>query len=216
MQQEDVRTMLQITYQRRASFVGGLEGNFGFGLILLIGIWTLALTAWGDSSSQPNGVSKPMPYFFSAAAAISALVLVFWRSYIHYLDDQITNLYPELLEYEGMLNVPRWSGISGYLSWNVRGLRPMLHNRALTNHQRVMAIESCLQGRQRRIGRRGHGRFDVLVASVILVGGITIFYKTFEPNGIEPLVVWWLSALATAVSLICHLVAMCLFYPREP
>lgn len=162
--EENARRLLGIAEQRREHLSTLITALNGLAVTVVVGIWTFSLKSFLDTSSFLNPEISPadsQAFAFSyviAAAGVSAIVLALWRLYVRYIDNEIANMYPEMMRYEQILGVDIDAGIHRYIS-RQRSIREVFPNLCPGQRQRLVAqlVED------KRIGRRGHGVIDAIV-----------------------------------------------------
>ncbi|MBA7690528.1 hypothetical protein ES703_99057 [subsurface metagenome] len=168
MNTENAGRLLSIAEQRRqhlANIINALNVLF---ITLIFGIAAFFLKGFLDHSSmvnQPAGTDGAQPFAFSyivLAAGLSSIILAFWRWYVRYLDDNIAELYPEIMLYESILGIPNDAGIAKHLTRQktIRSVMPTLFQ-----EQRRQLVKQLVE--DRRIGRRGYTPFDIIVWCII-------------------------------------------------
>ncbi|PKB58004.1 MAG: hypothetical protein BZY73_00355 [SAR202 cluster bacterium Casp-Chloro-G3] len=217
MSDENLRTMLQVTYQFRNSLVDRMNNFFGYGLALTSAVWTLAIGVFIDGALSRKA-QEPIEFaILAVAAGTSSIFLLLFRWYSHWFDNQVVDLYPELLSYETSLNVPTERGISGYLRRVVTPTRQIFSSTArLTDEQRVAAVKELVQNR--RVGTRGHGRIDIGVLIFILTTGIVFCLLPFQITAWKPSLPWIpiIFGSITAFFFFSFLIMVCFRFQKNP
>jgi hypothetical protein len=154
-------TLLSLREQQRNHWSGILNNLLGFIIIASAAIWGF----FGHSYSVNIGHPAITGLFFLIAGGISSLILGLWRLYAHYIDDHITQLYPEILPYEGQLGVAPISGIWGYLTRYIAAFRKSLLLDSLNLEQKVELVRKL--GKLKLLSSRGHLVFDISVLVLI-------------------------------------------------
>jgi len=154
--------LLSTAEQQRQHWSGMINTLMGFVIVANVGIWTYSLSNFLRTLELPN---LPLPFYIISGAAISSLSLFAWRWYTHVLDDQVTNLYPEIIYYETVLGINHDYGVSGYLIRSIPQLKDML-SRKLCPEQRSALIRILVN--KKRIGGRGHNIIDWITVAVII------------------------------------------------
>jgi hypothetical protein len=164
LSEESARTLLGVAEQRREHLSTAIRALNGLALTIVVGLWTFFLKSFLDASSFVNPAIVPeysQPFAFSyvvMAAGLSAIVLGLWRLYVRYIDDEIANIYPEIMSYEQVLGVGSSAGIQRSIL-KQRYIRAVFAQLYQTERQQLVArlVED------RRIGRRGHDVIDTIV-----------------------------------------------------
>jgi hypothetical protein len=164
----NARTLLTLREQQRqhwSTLIGALNG---LAMTLVLGIWSLFTKEFLDHTSILTQVSSsPTDHAFAfsyivLAAGLSSIVLAFWRWYVRYLDNSIVKLYPEIMTYEQILGASSDTGMENYLS-NEKVVKNTLSG--LSKDQKQELVKRFV--RDKRIGRRGHLAFDIVVFILI-------------------------------------------------
>lgn len=163
IRQEDAQSLLRSTQQLRTHWSGVITSHLSLAITINAGIWSYFIKSYLDSSSK--GSTDALSYI-AFSGGISTILLGLWRLYTRYLDDNIANLYPDFLLYEGVLNVPVDRGTSGYLIRNVPHVDGILKGN-FTLEKKAEAIAKVV--RSKRIGSRGHWFIDLFVFVISLV-----------------------------------------------
>jgi len=141
------------------------------------------------NSASNNGNTQPFGFsYIIVAAGLSCVVLAGWRWYVRYLDNYISKLYPEIMLYEQVLGMPFDAGIAGYLSSQktIADVLPTLYR-----HQRQQLVKQLVK--DRRVGRRGHLVFDVIVLvfiSLFILLALIDIYSLHTYGSLPELVKW--------------------------
>ena len=158
--EDNIRAHLAIASQQRASMTGSMINLHGFVVGANAVIWSSLIVAY-------ISVGARLPSYVFLGTVVSALSIGLWRLYVHYLDNQITHLYPEIVLYECLSSVTNHpTGVRAHLVWNC----PILNNiftSGLSPEQQADIVKTLV--RQRSIGNRGHRLFDVIAVITILV-----------------------------------------------
>lgn len=162
IRQEDAQSLLRSTQQLRTHWSGVITSHLSLAITINAGIWSYFLKSYLDSVSK--GSTDALSYI-AFSGGISTILLGLWRLYTRYLDDNIANLYPDFLLYEGVLDVPVNRGTSGYLIRNVPNVDGILKGN-FTLEKKVEAIAKVV--RSKRIGSRGHWVIDLFVSVISL------------------------------------------------
>ena len=163
---ENARALLQSTQQLRIHWSGVITTHIGYALTLTVAIWGFCLKSYIESGG--NHCERESS-FILLASALSAIVLGFWRLYTHQLDHAIAGLYPEFILYEGLLCLPPEYGTTGYLIRAVPRVRYILEKdeKEMCAQQKAKAISILVE--LRRMGRRGHLKFDISALILLLI-----------------------------------------------
>jgi hypothetical protein len=103
---------------------------------------------------------------------ISIGLLLFWRYFAHYLDDDITKSYIEILRFENLLGVPREVSIFNKI---VKDPFTEYQNRSISDDYRIKKLEYLYENK--KMGYRGHDKWDNL--AFILIGLILAFFLLY-------------------------------------
>jgi hypothetical protein len=179
--EENARTLLSIAEQRRQHWANAIDVATGLAVTVNIAIWTFFIKEFLDNTSLINNETS-QPFAFSYiifAAGLSALVLGVWRYYVHEHDNAIANVYPDILFYEQILNVPHDMGIRKYLSEGNSNFQTYLLG--LCPEQELEAVKNLVKTKS--IGRRGHLKWNLWVFffDVVFVG--LIVGGAYSPYG---------------------------------
>jgi len=189
MDKADARALLQSTQQLRTHWSGAIITLLGYVAVANAAIWSYFLKAYVDSSQ---------PLYIAVASAGSSMSLALWRYYVRQLDDFIAALYPEFLFYEGILSVPNNYSTTRYLIKAVPNVHTILENSKLNQEQKCDAISNLVESK--RIGIRGHLKFEIMVLSlIVLMFGACVYLSRHH-----------LMAFRTDVCLFVILVALCI------
>jgi len=155
---ENARALLQSTQQLRIHWSSVIVNLINYVILLNIGIWTIFGKGYIDSLDCP-GHKKPL--YIVLASFLSSLSLLLWRLYTHYLDYNITRLYPDFLFYERALNIPSDYGTGRYLKELISKIDHSLPMSELKYRKTLIAelIE------KRHSGSRGHWLLDLIAAA---------------------------------------------------
>jgi hypothetical protein len=93
---------------------------------------------------------------------VSTLLLVFWKVICHYLDKEIVNLYPRIIELEEKLG---FEFTSRYYQRHIRDNMELAAKEELPYKELIEHAK-----KKKKISSRGHLIFDIFVASFIIVG----------------------------------------------
>jgi len=195
----DAGALLQSTQQLRAHWSGVINTHIGYVITINVAIWSYFLKSYIDPST-----SNPM--YIVIAAAISAITLVVWRLYTHYIDNNIAGLYPDLLLYESILSVPPNHGTSGYLIRAVPEVKRILDS-DLTTEQKIKGISRLVNSK--RIGTRGHSAFDYLALILVVLLGIVAEIAASSSQKC-------LLAIFFLIMVFVYILSWLCFYQREP
>ncbi|MFC1907892.1 hypothetical protein ACFLWT_00710, partial [Chloroflexota bacterium] len=153
---------LIIAEKRRQHLSNAIIALNGLAITLILGIWTFFLKGFFDHSSLINPATSNVenqPFAFSyitLAAGLTCIVIALWRWYARYLDDCLSNLYPEIMLYERVLGVSSDAGVERYLSKN-KELKEVFST--LSREKREKLVDQLVK--DRHVGRRGHLPFDI-------------------------------------------------------
>lgn len=162
MESENARSLLQSTQQLRTHWSSIIVTHIGYAVIINVGIWSYFLKAYIDSLAPT--ISQPL--YIGIASALSSILLMLWRFYTRWIDNNIAGLYKDFLFFEGILSVPSEYGTSGYLMHAVPAVNPIFQDNKLKPEQKREGINKLIQ--LKRIGRRGHLWFDICTLILIL------------------------------------------------
>lgn len=175
VENENARALLAGLYQQRLHWSTMITTLMGFTLAGNAAIGTFI----GSYIAQGAG----RPAFYLVAAAVSAIMVGFWRFYSRYLDDSVAHLYPEIFAYERKLGVPNSAGIWRYLSDNIKSIRIISDDARFNIDKTYIALDYL--ARNKKMGRRGHILFDIasIVYVVFLIGmGVFALRYSYEFN----------------------------------
>jgi hypothetical protein len=162
--------LLSIAEQRREHLSTFITALNGLAITIVVGIWTFFLKSFSDTSAFLNPAAKPEDFqafaysYVVAAAGLSALVLGLWRLYARYIDDEIANIYPEIMSYEQVLGVGSYGGIQKYI---LKQPQISIAFAQLYPKQRQQLVKHLVE--DRRIGRRGHGVIYAIVFVALFI-----------------------------------------------
>jgi len=163
IQKEDARALLQSTQNLRLAWSSALTSLIGYTMIANVAIWSYFLKAYVDAlNSNLNTQSN----YIIIAASVSSILIGLWRLYTRYIDNQIANLYPDFLLYEGTLSVPPDHGSCGYLIRNVPNVDLIL-NANINLDKKINGIKELVE--RKCIGNRGHILFDIFAIVIIVM-----------------------------------------------
>lgn len=171
---ENAKSLINAVEQRRQHLSSMIHNLNWVAVTLVAGVWTFFLDGFLDHSPfiNPNiSEANAHPFAFSyiiMAAGISSLIMMLWRLYARYLDNQISALYPEIMRYEKRLGVSGEDGICNYLARSNKILERVLPK--LGETQQLELVRQLFRGG--RIGRRETLIIDylVIIAMVLFVG----------------------------------------------
>lgn len=168
--EDNAGRLLSIAEQRREHLSTAIAALNGLAVTIIVGVWTFFLKSFLDTSSFLNPAitaADSQTFAFSyvvAAAGLSAIVLGLWRLYVRYIDDEIANIYPEIMRYEQILGVDSGAGIQRSIL-RQPPIRAIFANSSPEQRQQTVAQLV----KDRRIGRRGHGVIDTIVFVTLFV-----------------------------------------------
>lgn len=101
---DNARALLTSTQQLRTDWSSVITSHLGIAITVNIALWAYFLKSY---------VEVPLDtQCLLIVSGISSLLLGLWRFYTRYIDNHLAALYPELLQYEGILGVPAEKGTS--------------------------------------------------------------------------------------------------------
>lgn len=175
---ENARSLVNTVEQRKQHLSSAIHNLNWLAVTLIAGVWTFFLDGFLKHSPfvNPNiSAENAQPFAFSyiiTAAGISSVILLLWRLYVRYLDNQISAIYPEILRYEKRLGVSADDGTSKYLTESNETLKNVLPT--LGETQQIELVRQLVH--DGHIGRRGTIFIDCLVigAFVTFLGTLTV------------------------------------------
>jgi len=160
IQKDDARALLQSTQQLRTHWSGVIINLINYVIILNVGVWSYFGKSYIESCSKSD-----KSWYIVIASTTSTITLLLWRLYTHYLDNNITRLYPDFLFYERTLNVPSDYGTGRYLKKFISRLNHALPMSELKHRETL--ISKLIE--ERRVGSRGHWLLDLIAAAFAIL-----------------------------------------------
>jgi hypothetical protein len=178
IEMENARLFFKDIEDRNNTMLTIMHQYTNYIVALLVGIWTIVGTIYAQNSC------KDLSLFFIIAINLSVLLILFWRYYVHYIDNDIAKNYPRLIYFEeallGFKVTPlKCSILTGLIKkWPVS-----LKNKITTKpiDQKYKIIENLVENK--RIGYRGQLYFDI--TAFCLIGILLIFEITFSSHYLE-------------------------------
>jgi hypothetical protein len=178
---ENARFFFQNIEDRNKQMISIMHQYSNYVITLLIGMWT----AVGAILMSPSAVihftilDAPIPFSFRVfvlviAFNLSFILLLFWRLYIHMIDNDIVSNYPRLIFYENVLLKSVNPNNQDKISVNsifycmikgVPGWEQKIEN-TIFNWDEKFAI-FCFYVNHNKLGSRGQDLFDVLAGAAI-------------------------------------------------
>jgi hypothetical protein len=159
-EQQNAGVLLQTLTALRIHWSTVITNHFGYIITASSLIWAYFLHSYFTDQFVRGD-----PLLILVPGAITAILIGVWRCYTHYIDNEIVELYPEIVRCELLLSVPPDQGIIGYLCKHV----PSLTRELAAENDVADKIDSIKQAiKHKKIGYRGHLRFDILSLVVIL------------------------------------------------
>jgi len=174
----NARSLVNTVEQRKQHFSSAIHNLNWLAVTLVAGVWAFFLDGFLKHSpfvnpniSAENAQSFAFSYIIMAAG-ISSVILLLWRLYVRYLDNQISAIYPEILRYEKCLGVSADDGTSKYLAESNKILKAVLPELGQT--QQIELVRQLVH--DGHIGRRGTQfiGYLVIIAFILFVGSITV------------------------------------------
>jgi hypothetical protein len=167
---ETLRLLLQKTMERNDGLVKiNHESTIAIPTILSA-IW--GITSYIDATNKVN----TLPFL----AIISIFILLTWRCFAHYIDNDVASNYSRIMQFEKKLEVPQECSIFIGLirglvkNFNNENLRLEINN--LCENQRIELINQLHQKNQ--LGYRGHFWWDIFALLIIDIS-VAIFLQGF-------------------------------------
>lgn len=140
-----------------------------FAILTNVAVWTFFLQAYFGNFQEYGAWAHS---YIASASTISIALLVIWRWYTQYLDNNIVQLYPELVYYEQQLSCPSQYGTSGLLKRVLGSVGNfLLEDR--TAEQKAYIIGQLVN--RKLIGGRGHGFINWLTLAAIVSLAFIVF-----------------------------------------
>lgn len=173
---DNIRYLHSIAEKRRQHFSTNIHTINGIVITVVLAIGTFLLKGYLDSNNYTettiaNEGLFGFSYFLLAFGLIS-FILACWRWYVRYLDNLLCNLYPEIWDYEQALGTSEGQGIYRQIASSNKKIKEALQK--LDESQSSKLIMQLVQ--DRRIGRRGHHWFDIIVIIIIVIAIFTASY----------------------------------------
>jgi len=166
IEDEHAIALLEIRENLRNHWSGYISNLLGFCIIANAAIWSIFIYSFTQHCSDiSNWVASGL-----LSAGLSSIVLGVWRWYSKSIDQQVANMYPEILHYERILGVPANRGILNYLEQNYR-IRDIIKSVAKEDIEE--AIKKLIA--MKRIGGHGYKIIDIAVIvldSILLIVGL--------------------------------------------
>lgn len=181
---DDARVFLKILEDRNNQMVTIIHQYTNYTVLTLSAIWTLLGKGYIDSYLA----QKPEPIFLFLPISISIFVIISWRFYAHFIDDDIAKNYNRIISLEKVLfasneNISKSSTLHNLVK-NCPSLEELLDKNDKKSYtQQQIIVEKLIKNRL--IGTRGHFTFD-FIASVIMIilifCDLIIFIQSFYPT----------------------------------
>jgi len=154
--EETLRLLLQKTLERN-------DGLVKINHQSTLAIPTILGVVWGILIGYEKRIDA-IPLF----AIITIGILLFWRYFAHYIDDDIASSYSRIMQLEKNLQVPQelsiYCGLIRKISKNGEFLTKANN---LPRDAKIKLIDHLL--REKRLGYRGHDRWDLVAFVLILL-----------------------------------------------
>jgi hypothetical protein len=160
---ENARFFLKSIEDRNNTMIEIMHHYTNYVIALLLGIWTIvsAIYSQNTHSFQYN--------LLIIASIFSTILLICWRYYIHYLDNDIADNYKRLVFFEQILfgrgSIPRDQSTFYYLTNKLDCWRKLIQNSLVDWNDQYSLF--CILVNNRRIGSRGQDQFDKISVSAI-------------------------------------------------
>lgn len=120
-------------------------------------------------ASQYERQRELAPWYLFVAALLSSIVVILWRLYTHYLDNQIAGYYSSLIFCEKKLCIPDDLSMWGHFLRRFKDKCLSLRQEALSlcAEQRRRAVSDLVE--DKRYGCRGHNTFNIIAFGFIFV-----------------------------------------------
>lgn len=180
---ETARTMLQIYHERNTQLANMLIALNGFMLAFISGLITfVGSTFFSSPQCVTNCVSSACSCSASDSSGkvwgillvinIAIIVMILWRFYAHYIDNDIVNCYRKIIWFEHELTIDEKVTLLNSLEVTIPNLKDKIQD--LFFDEQFERISNLIQNK--KFGERGQKIIDKIVC---VISGSLIFFELF-------------------------------------
>jgi len=175
-------------------------------ILALSAVWALLGKAYLDSYLA----GKPEHTLLFIPLVISIVVILSWRYYVHYIDDNMAQNYDRIISFEKVLfnnsnEVPSYSTLYNL----VKSCDGSLESLLKTSHQSCYSQQQAIAKRlieNRLIGSRGQKTFDTVASVIIIIliscSSIIFYLNVLLTVSSTPDKIFYLTAYIGCVSIV--------------